>query len=58
MANDNNMKKKSKITLLTYRKTKDHWFKLQYKNADEHWRNSIWLTHWWFGKYYWHCLFF
>jgi len=46
-----------RFSLLTYRQSKDSWFKLEYKKGDEQWRNSIWLTHWWFGRYYWHCLF-
>ena len=28
-------------------------FKLEYKKGDECWRNSIWLTYWWFGRNYW-----
>ena len=27
--------------------------KLEYKKGDEMWRNSIWLTYWWFGRNYW-----
>jgi len=58
------MKKKSiysKIkgcfSLSTYRMKPDSLFKLEFKKGDDIWRQSIWITHWWFGKYYWHCLF-
>lgn len=37
--------------------TDTYVFKLEYKKGDKAWRNSIWLTYWWFGRYYWMIIF-
>ncbi len=48
---------KVRFSLLTNKIKPDSVFRLELKKGDDAWKNSIWLTHWWFGKYYWHCLF-
>jgi hypothetical protein len=52
------MRKTKLFNLLTYPQGKTDLFKFEFHKGDEYWKDSIWLTHWWFGKYYWHCLFF
>ena len=40
-------------------KTTDKFkFRIKFVKGDDYWRNSIWLDHWWFGKYYFYILFF
>jgi hypothetical protein len=48
---------KKYLNFILSRTTDKDFFKLEFKKGNEMWRNSIWLTYWWFGRNYWLIIF-
>jgi len=46
------------MTLLTGESIDKDLFTFEYHKGDEDYRTTIWINHWWFGKYYLHGIFF